>query len=99
MEFTVSEEGEQINLGTVNNYTVALRTRARDGETGTSTTAARKNASIIDTVTYENLTAGETYTLQGQVMVKETGEILLDQGSRWKRNWNLRRRLPREQLR
>lgn len=80
MEFTVSEEGEQINLGTVNNYTVALRTRARDGETGTSTTAARKNASIIDTVTYENLTAGETYTLQGQVMVKETGEILLDQG-------------------
>lgn len=80
-EFTVSQPGTTVDLGRIINTAVGLRTCAADAETGTKTVAPDKEASITDTVSYSNLTAGRQYTLRGKVMVKETGEELLSSGS------------------
>jgi len=46
------------------------------GEDGDKEILANKEAVIVDTVTYSNLTPGEEYILRGTLMDKETGKAL-----------------------
>ena len=55
-----------------------IGTQAADAADGDQTAQADEQATIVDTVYYENLEFGGTYTLTGTLMVKSTGELLLD---------------------
>lgn len=55
-----------------------IRTTAKDSETGDHISYADEKVTIIDTVSYKNLTAGREYTLKGVLMDKATGKALTD---------------------
>lgn len=61
-------------------YFSEIHTTATDSETADHLTLADSRAIITDTVTYTNLLKGETYTLSGVLMDKETGKELLVDG-------------------
>lgn len=61
-------------------YFPEIHTTATDSETADHLTLADSRAVITDTVTYTNLLKGETYTLSGVLMDKETGKELLVDG-------------------
>lgn len=61
-------------------YFPEIHTTATDSETADHLTLADSRAVITDTVTYTNLLKGETYTLSGVLMDKETGKELLIDG-------------------
>ena len=53
-----------------------ISTTAKDKATGTQEAIAKKNVTIIDTVKYENLIAGQEYTIKGVLMDKSTEKPL-----------------------
>ncbi len=55
-----------------------IGTTATDASDGDQVAQANEQATIVDTVHYENLKFGGAYTLTGTLMVKSTGEPLLD---------------------
>lgn len=55
-----------------------IGTQASDGADGDQVAQAGEQATIVDIVYYDNLEPGGTYTLTGTLMVKSTGEPLLD---------------------
>ncbi len=55
----------------------SVDTEAKDVLTGDNQAVADKEATLLDTVNYKNLTVGEEYTIKGMLMDKETGEVLL----------------------
>lgn len=57
-----------------------IRTHALDKENGLNESVADEEVTIVDTVSYTNLTVGNTYTITGKLMDKETGEPLLVDG-------------------
>ena len=57
-----------------------IRTHALDKENGLNESVADESVTIVDTVSYTNLTVGNTYTITGKLMDKETGEPLLVDG-------------------
>ena len=54
-----------------------IQTQARDKGSGTQEVQAKADTMIIDTVTYEGLIPGQSYTLKGMLMDKSIGEPLL----------------------
>lgn len=68
-------------------YIPKIGTQAIDNETNTSISFADDEATIIDTVSYENLTPGRQYLLVAQLMDKNTGEpIFLANGTEFDAN-------------
>lgn len=57
----------------------SIETTATDVENGTHTSNADEEVTVKDTVDYTNLIPGKTYTMDGVLMVKETGEPLVDE--------------------
>ena len=53
-------------------------TQARDAKTGISEGLAEEGATIVDTVSYENVEPGMSYTVTGTLRDPETGEALKD---------------------
>ena len=68
-------------------YVPELQTTALDQETNSHTGAVKDQAVITDVVNYKNLIPGREYTVSGKLMVKETGEALLQ-----KPQWYLQQR-------
>ena len=56
----------------------SYHTKAIDASDGDHVLQASEKATITDTVYYENLEVGKTYTVTGALMVKQTGEALID---------------------
>ena len=54
-----------------------LGTQAKDKESGLNKSIANEKVTIVDTVSYEGLQKGKTYTLKGTLMDKETEKPLL----------------------
>ena len=54
-----------------------IQTQAKDKESGTQEAQTKANTTILDTVSYEGLIPGQSYTLKGVLMDKATGEPLL----------------------
>lgn len=61
-------------------YIPKIGTEAKDAENSTHVGEAKENASIIDTISYENLIAGREYLVVGQLINKsnETAVLLKD---------------------
>lgn len=57
-----------------------IGTKASDVETGTNVSYAGETVTLKDTVSYENLVVGETYTIEGKLYDLETKEPLLVDG-------------------
>ena len=55
-----------------------IKTSAKDSETKDHISTAKENVSIIDTVSYKNLTVGNKYTISGTLMDKATGKAMKD---------------------
>ncbi len=55
-----------------------IHTTAADGLDGDKEVPADHKATVLDTVQYKDLVPGKEYTVSGTLMVKETGEALLD---------------------
>ena len=55
-----------------------IKTSAKDSETKDHISSAKEEVSIIDTVSYKNLTVGKKYTISGTLMDKETGKVMKD---------------------
>jgi hypothetical protein len=81
-EVTPAANGTVKSLGTVNNTpTPTIGTTAKTVEALSNVLLAQEGAKIVDTVSYKYLTAGETYTLKGVIMDKETISELKVNGS------------------
>ena len=70
----INDEDQSVNIP-------KLKTNASDKTTGTGQVADTKERVIVDKVTYHNLRVGETYTVEGVLMDKETGKPLLVDGN------------------
>lgn len=55
-----------------------IRTSANDSETGNHISLADGKVKVIDTITYSNLLKGKTYTVEGYLVDKDSGETLLN---------------------
>ena len=69
----LSDEGQTV-------YIPKIHTNAKDKITGIDHTEAKKDAAIIDTVTYTDLLPGKEYTVKGTLMNKATGEAVAIDG-------------------
>lgn len=67
----IEDEGQTISFP-------SLKTSAKDAETNENVAKADKEMTIVDTVAYQNLTPGKTYTVNGTLMDKETGKPAID---------------------
>lgn len=67
----MEDEGQTISFP-------SLKTSAKDTETNENVAKADKEMTIVDSVTYQNLTPGKIYTVNGTLMDKETGKPAID---------------------
>lgn len=79
-EFKISEDGTVLDLGTVTDKSIDIRTIAYDANTGNNTGVVGKT-SLIDEISYTNLTVGTEYTVAGEILDKSTGEKLKIEGA------------------
>lgn len=56
------------------NKTINIETIANNGDTDTKAIPFSQNAFVTDKVKFENLTPGDTYTIKGKLVVKNTDE-------------------------
>lgn len=68
----LSDEGQTV-------YVPKIRTKAFDANTGLNQVKADSNATVVDTVTYENLLPGKKYTMKG-VLMTSAGNALMVNG-------------------
>lgn len=71
----ITDEGQ-----TVRYHEPEVKTTATDKATGTHQATAKKNITIIDKVSYNDLVVGEEYTVKGTLMDKATGKALVVDG-------------------
>ena len=65
---TVTRNGVNLHMGTVDEWTVAIGTTLTDAE-GEKCVPASASTRLIDEVSYQGLTPGATYTLEGELHV------------------------------
>lgn len=65
---TVTRHGVDLHMGTVDDSTVAIGTTLTDAE-GEKCVPASASTRLVDEVSYQGLTAGATYTLEGELHV------------------------------
>ena len=68
----IDDEDQSVNI-------INIRTLARDGQNGTRTAEWNHEAVIVDTVSYKGLTPGKQYTLYGVIVLRSTGEYLVQE--------------------
>ena len=59
-----------------------IRTNAVDGTTGDHLGTSAQKTTIVDTVTYKNLTPGREYTVTGKLVNQKDGRDVLDQNQK-----------------
>ena len=74
---TVAEHKDITDEGQTVDFPDA-RTKAKDAVTETDEGVIDEKSTIVDTVSYTNLTIGKEYTVKGTLMDKETGQPLKD---------------------
>lgn len=84
-----AENGEALTFhsGKVSEHTnkaavPEIGTKARDKATGEALGAYGKESVLVDTVRFRGLSEGETYTLRGTLMDRESGKALLDEAGK-----------------
>jgi hypothetical protein len=78
---TISRDRTDLDIGTVDDKQVSIRTEATDAATGTHESEAAAKQTIVDTVSYANLTPGKEYELTGTLVDKATGKAVQSGGA------------------
>ena len=74
--FDVTEDGQAAALGSIVNNELSIGTEAADSVSGTHNAYAAAQTVIADTVTYSGCKIGETYTVNGELMlIGEDGTV------------------------
>lgn len=76
VEFRVYRDSAVVDLGTVTDDVVKIKTTALDSDTKNHISLADNKVTIIDTVEYRNFTEGKKYKMQGTLMDRETGKAV-----------------------
>lgn len=71
---TVTRDGYEIDLGTVDDQPMTISTAARDGLDGDKTVSAEESAVVIDRVEYAGAAPGAKYRLDATLVDAATGE-------------------------
>ena len=86
----ITDEGQTIEIAVPNENeepkVPVIKTKATDKLSGTQIITKDNPVTIVDTVAYEGLTPGETYTLRGEQIVTATGEKLVIKATAAKAN-------------
>ena len=69
----IDDENQTVSL-----FEPSIGTTAKDGVDGDQSLVADGKATIVDTVSYKDLIPGKEYKVVGKLMLKDTGEPLLD---------------------
>lgn len=77
-DFDVREHQKTVDEGKVDNTTIELHTTAVNGDADIAMVPQNSVATIVDTVSYHGLTPGDSYTVNGKLMDKNTGESVKD---------------------
>lgn len=80
VEFVISMDEVTVDLGTMMDKQILIGTQASDADTGKQMSYARDNYTLKDTVQLEGFERGETYTLKGVLMDKQTQQPLKASG-------------------
>ena len=72
----VTRDGVTLNLGTMDDPEANIATRATDKADGDKYVAQDDTVTVVDRVTYSNLISGKQYTLDAQLVNKDTGAVL-----------------------
>ena len=72
-EFMLYREGQTVDLGTIVNQQIGIRTSAEEETSGTRVFPADRKGIIIDRVTYTGLDTSRTYILRGELHLREKG--------------------------
>ena len=81
-EITIERPRVTVDLGTYDDEKIpdpVIETRARDDESGSRSAVADSRVVIVDEVSYEGVPAGRSYTMEGVLMDKATGEPIRDE--------------------
>lgn len=80
-DVTDYRDSVKIDLGTIEDPAgPAVRTEATDADDGDHEAVADDTVTIVDTVSYTDLTPGKEYTLTGTLVDRETGEPVCSDG-------------------
>ena len=83
IEIEVSRDSHTIEMGTLTNRNISIKTNVWDSETNEERiTFARDSVTLTDRVSYKGLEKGEEYTLKGILMDKMTGNPFLEKSGR-----------------
>lgn len=80
IEFRIYRDSTVLDLGTVTDDVVGIKTTALDNETKNHISFVDNEVTIIDTVEYKGLTEGKSYIMQGTLMDKDTGKSIVVDG-------------------
>ncbi len=78
-EVSVRRDGQVVDIGTINNDMIALKTTVHAGAPGLNEAPAAQGVVITDVVSYTNLSPGTSYELRGTLVDRATGNPLLDE--------------------
>ncbi len=79
-DITIDQNSVTVDLGTLIDYKIEIRTTALDKDTGLHLSNPDKKVTLIDTVECSGLRKGQKYKLVGILMDQKTGEPLLIDG-------------------
>lgn len=82
VEFRIYRDSTVLDLGTITNDIVKIKTEALDKKTRNHISCADDEISIIDTVSYKNLKEGKQYEMRGTIMDKQSGKPLEIKGKK-----------------
>lgn len=82
VEFRIYRDSTVLDLGTVTDDVVRIKTEALDKNTQDHISLVNNPVTIIDTVSYKNLTEGKLYRMIGTLMDKSTGKPVISDGKK-----------------
>lgn len=80
VEVTIKEPSVTVDLGELVDEAIQIHTVAIDKETKEKYIAAKKDATIQDSILYDGLEKGKEYTAKGTLVDQKTGEVLRIEG-------------------
>lgn len=76
VEFRVYRDSYKVDLGTITDDVIRMKTTAIDSDTKNHISFADDKVTIIDTVSYHHFTEGKTYVIHGRLIDRNTGKAL-----------------------
>ena len=77
-EVSITENGVTVDKGEIKDLTIGIGTTASSDVTGIQTVPVDGEQKVIDTVAYDSLEAGRSYTMKGKIVNRSTKETVAE---------------------